>query len=67
MNRVTIIKIQGVLDTKWNHYFEGAEISYDKNVTILNIKLKDEPHLHGILNQIRGLNLKLISINPVEI
>ena len=34
--------------------------------TILTGNIKDEAHLHGILNHIRDLNLKLISINPVE-
>ncbi len=60
------IKVQGLLDTKWKDWFEGMDISYAGNNTMLSGNIKDEAHLHGILNQIRDLNLKLISVNSVE-
>jgi hypothetical protein len=66
MTGITIIKVLGRLDTKWKDCFEGMEIHYEGNKTILTDNLKDEAHLHGILNLIRDLNLKLISINPVD-
>ncbi len=58
------ITIQGHLDKEWKNWFEGTAISYTGNNTILTGDIKDEAHLHGILNQIRDLNLKLISVNP---
>jgi len=64
MKGTTKIKIQEHLDEKWKDCFEGMEITYEGDNTIFTGKLKDEAHLHGILNQIRDLNLKLISINP---
>ncbi len=66
MKGKTKITIQGKLDRKWENSFEGMKISYEKGNTILSGQIKDEAHLHGILNFIRDLNLKLISINPVE-
>ena len=60
------IKVEGHLDKKWNDWFEGLVISYEGANTILSGNIKDEAHLHGILNQIRDLNLKLISVNPDE-
>ena len=66
MKGKTIIKIQGHLDKKWKNSFEGLEINYEGENTILRGNIKDEAHLHGILNQIRDLNLKLISVNPGE-
>ncbi|MFN8256474.1 MAG: hypothetical protein U0W24_12330 [Bacteroidales bacterium] len=60
------IKVEGLLDKKWNDWFEGMVISYENTNTILSGNIKDEAHLHGILNQLRDLNLKLISINPAE-
>jgi hypothetical protein len=66
MKGTTQIKIEGILDEKWKTSFEGMQISYQGNNTIISGNLKDEAHLHGILNQIRDLNLKLISINPEE-
>ncbi len=64
MKGTTKIKIQEHLDKKWKDSFEGMEITYEGEHTIISGILKDETHLHGILNQIRDLNLKLISINP---
>jgi hypothetical protein len=61
-----IIIVQGHLDTKWKDWFEGMEISHEATNTILSGNMKDETHLHGVLNQIRNLNLKLISVNPAE-
>lgn len=66
MKGKTIIKVEGLLDKKWKRAFEAIEISYEGNNTILTGDIKDEAHLHGILNQIRDLNLKLLSVNPAE-
>ena len=66
MKGKTIIKIQGHLDKEWKNSFEGMKISYEGDNTILIGNLKDEAHMHGVLNIIRDLNLKLISINSVE-
>ena len=66
MKGKTIIKIQGHLNGKWKECFEGMEISYEGDNTILTGNIKDEAHMHGVLNIIRDLNLRLISINPAE-
>ena len=64
MKGKTKITIQGHLDKKWKNSFEGMKISYKGGNTILTGNLKDEAHMHGILNIIRDLNLTLISVNP---
>jgi len=64
MKGKAIITLQGLLDKKWKDCFDGMEINYEGDNTIITGNIKDEAHLHGILNQIRDLNLKLISINP---
>jgi hypothetical protein len=66
MKGKTRIIIQGHLDKKWKNSFEGMRISYEGDNTILIGNLKDETHMHGILNVIRDLNIKLLSVNPVE-
>lgn len=66
MKGKTKIALQGHLDRKWKKSFEGMKISYEAGNTILSGNLKDEAHLHGILNIIRDLNLSLISVNPTE-
>ena len=66
MKGKTKITIQGHLDKKWENSFEGMKISYEGDNTILTGNLKDEAHMHGVLNIIRDLNLKLISVNSIE-
>jgi hypothetical protein len=66
MKGKTKITIQGHLNGKWKECFEDMEFSYEGNNTILTGNLKDEAHLHGILNIIRDYNLILISINSAE-
>jgi hypothetical protein len=66
MKGLTEIKIQEYLDPKWENCFDGMSIQYMDNLTILQVKLKDQAQLHGILNLIRDLNLKLISVQVAE-
>jgi hypothetical protein len=60
------IKVLGHLDEKWGDWFDGMEITHENENTILSGIVKDEASMHGILNQIRDLNLKLISVNPAS-
>jgi hypothetical protein len=62
----TKIIIQGHLDKQWKSSFEGMKISYEAGNTIISGNIKDESHLHGLLNIIRDLNIKLLSVNPTE-
>ena len=66
MKGKTKITIHGHLDKKWVSSFEGMNISYAGNNTTLTGDIKDEAHLHGVLNLIRDLNLKLISVYPAD-
>ncbi len=64
MKEKIIIRIKGHLNENWEDWFDGVEISYEENTTVLICDNKDQAYVHGILNQIRDLNLKLISVNP---
>jgi len=65
MKGKTKITVQGHLDKKWKNSFEGLKISYEGDNTILTGNLIDEAHMHGVLNIIRDLNIKLISITSI--
>lgn len=66
MKEILIIKIKGHLDANWKEWFDGMEISYEEDVTVLSGEKKDKAYIHGILNIIRDLNLKLISVEITE-
>lgn len=59
-----MIEVAGILDKNWEARLRGLKISYRGNNTIISGFIADDSELHGILNLIRDLNLKLISINP---
>jgi hypothetical protein len=60
------IKVEGCLDKKWADWFDGMEMNYEGEVTVLRGPVADQAALHGFLARIRDLNLVLLSVERVE-
>lgn len=60
------IKLKGKLGENWQDWFGNLAISHEDGLTKLAGSVADESEFHGILNQIRDLNLKLISAQIIE-
>jgi len=65
------IQISGRLGPEWTEWFGSLVLSVHQTedghtITTLMGVLSDQAALFGILNRIRDLGLKLISVNPVE-
>ncbi len=57
------IRIKGCLDPRWSDWFDGLALTYlEGEVTLLSGPLPDQAALHGLLERIRDLNLKLVSV-----
>jgi len=57
------IKIGSHLDSRWSDWFAGLKLTHlEGNETLLSGSLPDQTALHGLLERIRDLNLKLISV-----
>ena len=66
MKEKIVIKIKGLLDENWKEWFDGMDICYEGDLTVLSGEITDKAFMHGILNRIRDLNLKLISVDIIE-
>lgn len=65
-SEIYLIKVQAYLDTKWTEWFYGMAITYERDgVTKLCGPLPDQTVLHSVLDKIRDMNLKLISVNKI--
>ena len=57
------IKLKGHLDPRWSEWFSDLKLMHlEGNETLLSGSLPDQAALHGLLERIRDLNLKLISV-----
>jgi hypothetical protein len=61
------IRIKGHLDQSWSDWLSGLAINHeDSGETLLTGALPDQAALHGVLNRLRDLGVRLISVNPVD-
>jgi hypothetical protein len=61
------IRVKGRLDMDWVAWFSGVTITnMGEEEILLSGELPDQSALHGLLAQIRDLNLTLISVQRVE-
>jgi hypothetical protein len=59
------IVVQSQLSERYALAFEGMEMETKSGKTILTGEVKDQPHLHGILDRIGALGLKLMSVESL--
>jgi hypothetical protein len=64
------IKVQGRLDERWTHWFDGMSIAFEQaedgsTVTALTGSVLDQAALYGLINRMRDLGLSLISVGRV--
>ena len=50
----------------WENYFDGFEISYNYENTVITGVVEDQAALHGFIALIRNLNLKIKSVDCNE-
>jgi hypothetical protein len=60
------IVVRGELSERYAVAFEGMQMQAKDGQTILTGEVADQPHLHGILDRISALGLKLLSVQDLS-
>jgi len=60
------IVVEGELSDRYAVAFEGMQMQTKDGETILTGEIVDDSHLHGILDRISALGLKLVSVQDLR-
>lgn len=60
------IRVEGSLDSCWEAWFDGLQVSNERSETVLTGPLIDQSALHGALAKIRDIGLCLISVQRLD-
>ncbi|MDA8218886.1 MAG: hypothetical protein M0Z94_14865 [Dehalococcoidales bacterium] len=61
------IAVEGSIGESWSPYFAGLTVTAEPTgVTRLCGEIADQSALHGLLNKIRDLNLRLVSVQLLD-
>ena len=56
--------LDGELSPRYSTVFEGMHMEADGGVTVVVGTIEDQAELHGLLDRVASLGIKLISIEP---
>ena len=60
------IRVKGHLDPRWSEWFQGLTVTQtESGETVLSGPVPDQAALHGVLNRIRDLGLRLLSVTSL--
>jgi hypothetical protein len=59
------VRVEGVLDRRWEAWFDGLRISGDGGDTVIAGPVPDQAALHGLLAKVRDLGLTLVEVRRV--
>lgn len=61
------VRLTGLLDPRWTHWFDGMEVTAtDTGDTLLTGPIQDQAELHSLLRKVRDLGIPLVSVAVVE-
>jgi hypothetical protein len=61
------IRIEGYLDPCWSEWLDGMSVvPKPDGETLISGPVADQAALHGLLNRIRDMNLKLVCVEKKE-
>jgi hypothetical protein len=61
------IRIKGQIDKNWSDWLNGLSIAHEQNNTVLKGMVADQSALYGVLFQLSGLGIQLISLTSTAV
>ena len=58
--------IRGEIGERFALLFEGMRLKRDRGTTVITGAVRDQAHLHGLIERVDELGLELVSLNPVN-
>lgn len=58
--------LRGEIGDRFEPLFEGMHIERRAGQTVLTGEVRDQSHLHGLIERIAELGLELVSVNPID-
>jgi hypothetical protein len=58
--------IRGEIGERFALLFEGMRLDRDRGTTVITGAVRDQAHLHGLIERVDELGLELVSVNPVN-
>jgi hypothetical protein len=58
--------IRGEIGERFALLFEGMRLERDRGTTVITGAVRDQAHLHGLIERVDELGLELVSVNPVN-
>jgi hypothetical protein len=58
--------IRGEIGERFGVLFEGMHLRGDRGTTIITGPVRDQAHLHGLIERVDNLGLELVSVNPLN-
>jgi hypothetical protein len=58
-------RVEGDVSERWAAWFGAAQIAARGGDSVITAVIPDQSALHGVLNQIRDLGLRLVSVQRI--
>ena len=58
--------VRGEIGDRFAGVFEGMRLERVAGTTVLTGPVRDQAHLHGLIERMQELGIELVSVNPAE-
>ena len=56
--------VRGEIGDRFGVLFDGMRLEQGRGTTIITGPVRDQAHLHGLIERVEDLGLELVSVNP---